>query len=162
VGVLYGTELMPLSRLELGGAAAILLLTGAGLARLAAPPRAKLHQLSVEGIKIKSVTIGTGDVATLEGQWHPVGDVYVVGWAYSIDGHGGSPELVLRHKDTILFYGPKGGTPTVTPSFYQAGAGYWVPAGDAVTLRLVMRNTGPPGQTPETSALVYFVPAEDN
>ena len=153
---------MSLTRVELAAGAGILVIVGAGLARLATPSRPGLRPLSIEGIAVASEPIATGQTVVRAKEWRPAADVYVMGWAYSIGGLSGSPELLLLHKDTVLFFGPKGGVPSSTPAFYADGVGYRVPGGEAVTLRLTMTNTGAPGATPWVQALVYFVPAEGN
>jgi hypothetical protein len=153
---------MPLTRLELAAGAGMLLLVGAGLTRVATRNRPGLRPLSIEGVQIASEPIGTGQTIVREQHWRPPADVYVLGWAYSIGNVGASPELLLLHKETVLFFGAKGAVPASNPAFYGEGAGYRVPAGEAVTLRLTMTNTGAPGQTRGAEALLYFVPVEGN
>jgi hypothetical protein len=140
----------------------MLLLVGAGLTRVATRDRPGMRPLSIEGIQIASEPIGTGQTIAREKEWRPPADVYVVGWSYSAGSPGGSPQMLLRHGGTVLFYGSYGGANSPNPAFYPEGHGYRVPAGEAVTLRLKMANTGPPGQTSGAEALVYFVPVEGN
>lgn len=153
---------MNLSRLEVAAGAGVLLLVGAGLARLAMPKQPALRPLSIEGIHIKSEPIGQGQTIEREQTWRPPTDVFLIGWTYSIGSTGSNPELLLLHNGTVLFFGPKGGATASNPAFYAEGAGYRVAAGESVTLRLKMTNEGAAGQTHGAQALVYFVPALGN
>lgn len=153
---------MALSRLELGAGAALMLILGAGLTRAAMPSRPGLRALSIEGIHIASEPIATGQTISREAEWRPPADVYVVGWSYTAGSPGGSPQMLLRHGDTVLFYGSAGGSNSPNPAFYPEGSGYRLQAHEPLTLRLKMANTGPPGQTAGADALVFFVPVEGN
>ena len=47
-------------------------------------------------------------------------------------------------------------------AFFSPGAGYRLPAGEPLTMRLRMTNRGTAGETQGAAALVYFLPAAGN
>ncbi|HET8645640.1 MAG TPA: hypothetical protein VFO85_09145 [Vicinamibacteria bacterium] len=151
-----------LSRLELLAGAGFILLLAVGVMRAAMPERAPLRAVSVEGIDIPSEAIGSGDTLTREKEWRAPADVYILGWSYSLGPLQSSPELLLRHGQTVVFLGPRGGAATGNPAFLQSGLGYRLPANEPLTLRLTVTNTGPQGETQGARALIYFVPVAGN
>lgn len=154
---------MALSRVELIAGVAAAFLCGAGASRLALPRQATMRPLSIEGLHIKSEPIASGQTLSREAAWTCPTDVYVIGWSYNVGAIGANPELFLMHRDTVLFFGQRGGgAPGANPAFYREGAGYRLPAGEPLSLRLTMTNRGAPGDTQGAAALVYFVPVAGN
>ena len=151
-----------ISRIELLAGAGFVLLLAVGVVRIATPARPPLRPVSVEGIEIAPEPIATGQRLVREKEWRPPADVYVVGWSYSLGSPHSEPELLLLHRDTVLFYGPRGGSVTQNPAFFDGGLGYRLQANEPLTLRLALTNTGAPGNTLGAKALIYFVPAEGN
>jgi hypothetical protein len=151
-----------ISRVELFAGAGFVLLLAVGVLRMGVPDRHAMRPVSVEGIDIPTEPIASGQVLTREKDWRPSVDVYVVGWSYSVGALQAAPDVLLRHGQTVLFFGPRGGAATQNPAFLDAGLGYRLPAGEPLTLQLSMANSGPPGETAGVRALVYFVPVAGN
>lgn len=149
------------SRLELLAGAGFVLLLAVGVLRIATPGRDALRPVSIQGVEIPSEPIASGQALMREREWRPGTDVYVVGWNYSLGSLHAAPELLLRHGDTVLFLGPKGGAGTENTAFLP-GLGYRLQANEPLTLRLTITNTGPAGETQGARALVYFVPVAGN
>lgn len=153
---------MTVTRTELLAGAALLLLAAVAAARIAMVDRPPLRPLSIEGISIPSEAVATGQTVVREAQWRAPEDVYVMGWSFSLGSPAAVAEVVLKHGDTVLFMGPHGQSPGQNPAFLPPGTGYRLPANEALTLRLTIQNTGPPGPTFGARCLVYFVPVAGN
>lgn len=153
---------MNVTRTELVAGGALLLIGAVAAVRMAMVDRPPLRPLSIEGISIPSEPIAAGQTIVREAQWRTPSDVYVMGWGFSLGSPGVVAEFVLKHGDTVLFIGPHGQSPAQNPTFLPPGTGYRLPANEALTLRLTLQNTGPPGTTFGARALVYFVPVAGN
>ena len=153
---------MTVSRRELLAGAALLLLVAVAAVRIAMVDRPPLRPLSVEGITIPSEPIAGGQTIVREAQWHSPSDVYVMGWSYRLGAPTTTLEMTLRHRDTVLFLGPRGLGTAQNPVLLPPGTGYRLPANEPLTLRVSVTNSGPAGETAGTEALVYFVPVQGN
>ena len=150
------------TRVELLAGAGFVLLLAVGVMRILTPTQQPLRPVSIEGIEIPTEPIATGQRVIREKEWRHEADIYVLGWSFSLGSPHSAPELLLLHRDTVLFYGPRGGAAAQNPAFLDAGLGYRLRANEPLTLRLAMTNTGAPGQTLGARALIYFVPAAGN
>lgn len=89
--------------------------------------------MSIQGIEIAPEPIATGHRLVREKEWRPGADIYVVGWSYSLGSPHSELELMLLHGETVLFYGPRGGSVTQIPAFVDAGLGYRLQANEPLT-----------------------------
>jgi hypothetical protein len=162
-----------MNKRELLVAAVSLLLLATALVRIAAPDRARLRPLSVASFEVQPTPVPAGETATVETQWSPPSDVYVMGWNPWIGLPPGvtfDAELMIyeRHEKAALFVmGQRGTTASVTDAWREvnlpAGTGYRVRKGRPLTLRYRVTNGGgSPFTTRGATALVYYVGAEGN
>ena len=121
-------------------------------------PTSETRRISVEAIKIESAPIKSGQTLDQQTSWEPPDDVFIVGWAPSLGSPGASPELHLVSGNTTIFSSPPASLENLKPTFLPSGTGFLVRKGEPLRLQLLMKNSGPDGETKGARALVYFHP----